>query len=411
MFAEIISIGDELLIGQTVNSNAAWLGGKLNEVGIRVRQVSTIADNGEQIVAAMEEASGRAQLILITGGLGPTRDDITKETLADFFETKLIFSEEIYENIKQLFRQSDREIGELNRSQAYIPANCIPIKNNYGTAPGMWFEKNGKIFVSMPGVPYEMQPMIEEFVIPRVKKHFKTPAVVHRTVYTQGIPESVLAEKIAPWEDRLPDHLKLAYLPKAGMVRLRLSGVGESDEKLKEEIDQQFSELGELIPGEIIGDEDEVLEMVIGDLLRGNGQTISTAESCTGGAIAKKITSVPGSSDYFKGSVVAYSNEIKQKLLKVTQKSLSDHGAVSREVVLEMAEGVKYLLNTDFAIATSGVAGPGGGSQEKPVGTTWIAIATPDKTIARHFRFGSDRGRNITRTTLTALNMLRKELM
>jgi len=411
MFAEIISIGDELLIGQVINTNAAWMGQKLNEAGIRVNQVSVISDNREQILTALKKAAERADIILITGGLGPTKDDITKQTLCDYFNTRLVFNQEALENIRALFYKSNREISELNRQQAFIPENAQPIKNKKGTAPGMFFEKEGKIYVSMPGVPYEMKPMIEEFVIPEIKKRFETLSIIHKTVYTQGIPESTLAEKIESWEDNLPEHIKLAYLPRAGMVRLRLSGVGENKEKLQQEIDDQFKKLEELLPGEIIGEEQEVLEKVIGDLLREKGKTIATAESCTGGYIARLITKIPGSSDYFKGAVVAYSNEIKEKMLGVKHETLVNHGAVSREVVEEMAEGAKRVFQTDYAIATSGIAGPGGGTEEKPVGTTCIAIATPQKTITFNYSFGTDRMRNITRTALTALNLLRKEMI
>ena len=411
MFSEIISIGDELLIGQVVNTNASWMGQKLNESGIRVKQVSVISDNREQILKALKQAAERADIILITGGLGPTKDDITKQTLCDYFNTKLVFNQEALENIRSLFYKSNREISDLNRQQAFIPENAQPIKNKQGTAPGMFFEKEGKIYVSMPGVPYEMKPMIEEFVIPEIRKRFETPSIIHKTVYTQGIPESTLAEKIESWEDSLPEYIKLAYLPRAGMVRLRLSGVSENREKLQKEIDALFQKLDELLPGEIIGGEDEELEKVIGDLLRQKGKTIATAESCTGGYIARLITKIPGSSDYFKGAIVAYSNEIKENMLGVKHETLVNHGAVSREVVLEMAEGIKREFQTDYAIATSGIAGPGGGTDEKPVGTTWIAIATPEKTFATHFSFGTDRHRNITRTALTAMNLLRKEMM
>ncbi|MCB0804277.1 MAG: competence/damage-inducible protein A [Bacteroidales bacterium] len=410
MFAEIISIGDELLIGQTINTNAGWMGEVLNVAGFRVRRVLTISDNRDEILRNLDEACAHSDIVLLTGGLGPTKDDITKKTLADYFDDSLIFDQIAYDNIIELFGKYNRDVGELNRQQAYVPSTCIPIKNKQGTAPGMWFEKEGKVIVSMPGVPYEMKSMMTGFVIPELKKRFRTPSVVHKTILTQGIPESELAEKISEWEDALPDHIRLAYLPGAGMVKLRLSGVGEKEENIKEQIDTLFKDLEKYIPGEIIGPEDEKLEMVIGNLLRERGQTLCTAESCTGGTIAHLITSVAGSSDYFKGAVVAYANEIKQNLLDVKEKDLINHGAVSSQVVRQMAEGARQKFGTDYAIATSGIAGPGGGTDEKPVGTIWIAIATPGETLVKHYQFGDDRHRNITRTALTALNLMRKAM-
>ena len=389
MTAELISIGDELLIGQVVNTNASWISEQLNLAGIKVHQVTTISDNREHILTALQEAEKRVNIILITGGLGPTKDDITKETLCEYFDTHLVFSEEIFKDITRLFGKRGLTISIPNRKQAEIPATCTPIKNNHGSAAGMWFEKEGKIFVSMPGVPFEMKPMITGYVIPKIQKRYKTHTIVHKTVLTQGIGESWLAQKIEAWEDKLPENIKLAYLPQPGIVRLRLTVVGENKKRYNN---------------------DQLYE-IVGELLRKKGQTVSTAESCTGGYIAHLITSVSGSSDYFKGSVVAYANEIKQQLLGVKEKSLIDFGAVSEVVVKEMAEGVQQKFNTDYAIATSGIAGPGGGTKDKPVGITWIAIATPNKKLVQHFLFGEHRERNIRKTALTALNMLRKELL
>lgn len=408
---EIISIGDELLIGQVINTNSSWIAQKLNEAGIRVNQVTTIADDQKQILTTLEQAVGRSEVILITGGLGPTKDDITKQTLCKFFNTNLIYSEKVFSRIRELFRQRGIPTKRLHQSIAEIPENCTPILNDNGTAPGMWFEKEGKIVVSMPGVPYEMKPMVTDFIIPELRKKYKTGAIIHKTFLTQGIPESVLAEKIEIWEDNLPSGLKLAYLPQPGMVRLRLSAYGESREHLEKLVAEESEKLQALLPGEIISQEADQLEEIVGELLRDRKQTLSTAESCTGGYIAHLITSIPGSSDYFKGTIVAYANEIKEKILGVSHDSLVDNGAVSEAVVREMAEGARKRLGTEYAVAVSGIAGPSGGTEEKPVGTTWIAVASPERTIANVFRLDVHRERNIRRAALTALNMLRKEII
>ena len=410
MTCEIISIGDELLIGQVVNTNASWMAEQLNLAGIKVIRITTISDQNEQILAALEEAGKRFGLILITGGLGPTKDDITKQSLCEYFNTKLVFNEAVYQQITDIFKNRRIAINRLNRAQAEIPENCTPIKNNNGTAPGMWFEKEGKVYVSMPGVPFEMKPMITEYVIPEISKRFNPPAIVHKTILTHGMPESLLASKIEDWENKLPEYIKLAYLPQPGIVRLRLTASGQNKAELEKQISKEIINLKTIIPGLIFGYDKNTLYEIIGNLLSEKGQTLSTAESCTGGYIAHLITSVAGSSDYFKGSVVAYSNQIKEEFLNVKHKSLVDYGAVSKEVVTEMAEGVKHKFNTDYAIATSGIAGPGGGTPEKPVGTIWIAVATPSKTITRLFQMGIHRERNIHRSALAALNMLREEV-
>jgi nicotinamide-nucleotide amidase len=411
MTAEIISIGDELLIGQVINTNASWLSEQFNMAGIKIFQVTTISDHREHILETLKQAHRRTDIILMTGGLGPTKDDITKQTLCEYFETSLRFDEEAFNNIKRLFGTWNRNISELNRRQAEIPASCTPIQNQQGTAPGMWFEKEGKIYISLPGVPFEMKAMVQGFILPELSKKFHLPAIRHKTVLTYGIAESALASKIAAWEDELPKIVKLAYLPQPGMVRLRLSAYGDSGEILDKIIDDQLGKLIKIIPDEIVGYDNELLEQITGKLLRSKGKTLSTAESCTGGYIAHLITSVAGSSDYFKGSVVAYANEIKENLLGVNHQSLLQFGAVSEEVVKQMAESVKRKFVTDYSIAVSGVAGPGGGTPEKPVGTTWIAVTTPGKTIARHFMMGNDRERNIRKTALVAINMLRKEII
>ena len=411
MTAEIISIGDELLIGQVINTNAAWISEQLNLAGIKVHQISTISDKRDHILTALQEAEKRVDIILITGGLGPTKDDITKETLCEYFDTHLVFSEDVYKNIIELFGKRGLTLSSPNQKQAEIPKACTPIKNNHGSAAGMWFEKKMKIFISMPGVPFEMKPMVSEYIIPKIQKQYRAQAIVHKTVLTQGIGESWLAQKIETWEDNLPDNIKLAYLPQPGIVRLRLTAVGKNKKALEHQVDDKIKKLLTIIPDYFFGFDNDQLSEIVGELLRKKGQSVSTAESCTGGYIAHLITSIAGSSDYFRGSVVAYANEIKQQELDVKKKSLIDFGAVSEAVVKQMAEGARKKFQTDFAIATSGIAGPGGGTEEKPVGTTWIAISTPEKTIAQHYLFGEHRERNIRKTALTALKMLRKELL
>ena len=410
MLAEIITIGDELLIGQVIDTNSAWMAEQLNMVGIRVHQITSISDNEEHILTTLKEASGRAQLILITGGLGPTKDDITKHTLCKYFDTTLVFSEDTYKNVERLFAARGVAVTELNRLQAMVPANCQVIPNPNGTAPCMWFEKEGCIYVSMPGVPFEMKAIMEEEIIPRLL-HKLNQVIIHRTILTEGIGESMLASIIESWEDSLPSFIKLAYLPQPGIVRLRLTAYGTNRTELQDAINKAEKELYPYAGKYIFGFDDDTMESVIGRLLRNKGMTLSTAESCTGGNIAQLITSIAGSSDYFKGSVVAYANEIKEEFLGVHHQVLVEHGAVSEQTVIAMAEGIRKRFSTDYSIAVSGIAGPTGGTEEKPVGTTWIAVATPTETIARKFLFGDHRGRNIRKASVAALNMLRSKLV
>ena len=412
MLAEIIAIGDELLIGQVVNTNASWMANLLNLHGIKVYQVTAISDSKEHILSALETAAKRADIILITGGLGPTKDDITKATLCDYFNVKLRFDAEAFEDVEHVFKIRGSKVTEINRKQAEIPENCIALRNKNGTAPGMWFDEKDKVYVSMPGVPYEMMAIMTDDVIPRLEKKFKLPVIMHKTVLTQGIGESVLAEKIADWEDSLAaDNIKLAYLPSPGMVRLRLSTSGKDKTSLKEIIDRKVKELIPLAESYIYGYDDDTLEGIVGSLLHQKGKTLSTAESCTGGYIAHLITSIPGSSEYFKGSVISYANEIKMNMLGVKAETLEQYGAVSQQVVEEMVAGAAQRLNTDYSIAVSGIAGPGGGTPDKPVGMVWIAIKTPTRLFSKRFQFGDNRERNIRVTTITALNLLRKELV
>ncbi len=409
MLAEIITIGDELLIGQVIDTNSAWMAEQLNLIGIKVHQITSISDDQTHILTTLHEASERAQLILITGGLGPTKDDITKQTLCKYFDTSLVFSEKAYANVEKIFSSRGYAVTELNRLQAMVPANCKVIANPNGTAPCMWFEKNDCIYVSMPGVPFEMKAIMEQEIIPQLLDKLNK-VIIHRTILTEGVGESHLASIIEPWEDSLPSFIKLAYLPQPGMVRLRLTAYGTDRNELQEAIDKAEKELYPLAGNYIFGFDNDTMESVVGQLLRDKGLTLSTSESCTGGNIAQLITSIAGSSDYFKGSIVAYSNEIKENLLGVPHQVLVEHGAVSEQTVIAMAEGIRSRFATDYAISVSGIAGPGGGTAEKPVGTTWIAVATPTETIARKFMFGEHRGRNIRKASISALNMLRGKL-
>lgn len=412
MNTEIITIGDELLIGQVIDTNSAWIATKLNEAGIHVHQITSVSDNKAHIIEAIENAAKRADIILMTGGLGPTKDDITKNTLCEYFKVGLKFDNDVYKDVEHIFSIRGREVTPVNRKQAEIPDNCIPLRNKNGTAPGMWFEHNGKIYVSMPGVPYEMKGIMEESVIPMLRKKFSLAVIIHYNVLTQGIGESVLAEKIEDWENSLAkEGIKLAYLPSVGMVRLRLSTSGNDEILLKEKIERKANELKSLVGEYIYGYNDDTLEGVVGKLLKERKQTISTAESCTGGYISHLITSIAGSSDYYIGSVIVYSYEAKTIELGVNPELLNAKGAVSQEVVEIMAKEVKNKFKTDYSIAVSGIAGPGGGTPEKPVGMVWIAIATPERVFSKKFQFGDHRIRNIQYTANTALNVLRKEMI
>jgi len=412
MLAEIITIGDEILIGQIVDTNSAWMGEQLNLAGIKVHQITSVSDNAEHIIKALDEAKSRVDLILITGGLGPTKDDITKHTLVKYFNTSLRFDEDVFQHVKNLFARFGREVTDINKKQAEVPETCTVIHNANGTAPGMWFEQDEKVFISMPGVPYEMKRMMLSEILPRLKQKFSLPAIVHRTILTQGVGESFLSEMIADWENSLAEkNIKLAYLPSPGMVRLRLSSSGKDEPILRKNIDEKITELEKIIPQYIYGYEKDKLEEIAGKLLKEKKQTLALAESCSGGLIAHLITSVPGSSAYFMGGVVSYSNESKTNQLGVKKETLEKHGAVSEETVTEMALGAKDKFNTNWAVATSGIAGPDGGSDEKPVGTVWIAIAGPNGIKTKKFQLGGNRERNIAVTAITALNMLRKELL
>jgi len=411
MKAEIITIGDEILIGQIVDSNSAFIAKELNNVGVSVVQITTTSDDVNSIVNSIKQAEKRAEIIILTGGLGPTKDDITKITLSKYFNTKLVHNQEVYNHVKSLLAGRGITMNDLNGKQAYIPENCEILFNKVGTAPGMLFKQNGKVYVSMPGVPFEMKYIITEKFIPFLKENFSTEEIVHKTIMTQGIPESHLAEKIESWENNLPQEIKLAYLPQPGIVRLRLSAIGKDRNKLNTLIENEILKLQKIIPEAIYGFDEEKIELALYKLLKKQKKTMATAESCTGGNISALITSIPGSSSIYKGSIIAYSNEIKHKILNVSKQTLDKYGAVSKQTVEEMCKGLLQSFNTDYVISVSGIAGPDGGTEEKPIGTTWICIASKDKLIAEKHLFGEDRGRNIRRATLTALNMLRNNFL
>ncbi len=412
MNCALISIGDELLIGQTINTNAAWLGEQLNLLGFKVMAGLVIPDDKVAIENALNDFSS-ADLIIMTGGLGPTKDDITKHTLCTYFDTKLVRNMEIESKIIAYFKSRELPILQTNKDQALLPAACEVLPNSRGTASGMWFEKNNTIYVSLPGVPYEMKGLITECVIPKLLSRNKDEnTLVHRTVRTHGMGESFLAEVIKDWENNLlADKIKLAYLPSPGIVKLRLSLVGKDQKKIVATLNKHIDFLNEIIPYLVFGYEEDTMDGVVGDLLTAQNASISSAESCTGGAVAKMITSVSGSSNYFEGSVICYSNICKINQLHVQESALRDHGAVSQEVVEQMAIGVKRKLNTDYGLATSGIAGPTGGTTDKPVGTIWIALATKNEVISKKLNLGYSRDRNIHVTSLSVLNMLRLELL
>lgn len=408
--ATIISIGDELLIGQTINTNAGWLGERLGLIGIRPKRVLTIGDEREEILDAL--AASTTDVVLITGGLGPTKDDITKHTLCAFFGTHLVRHAEIEARIVEFFESLGRDPLEANRAQADLPANCTVIPNDRGTASGMLFDRDGRIFVSMPGVPGEMKKMMVAHVLPLLQEKFHPPTILHRTILTTGLGESHLAQRIEAWEDSLAaDRIKLAYLPSPGLVKLRLSTYADADASgAKERVDRKVEELRALIPELIFGEGTERLPSVIGRSLKERGETLSLAESCTGGYVSHLITSVPGSSAYYTGGVVSYANAVKMEELGIPSDMLELNGAVSQPVVEKMATGVREALRTDWSIALSGVAGPDGGTPDKPVGTVWIAVAGPDGVRSMKGHFPGTRALVIERSALAALDQLRKRL-
>ncbi len=411
MITDIITIGDEILIGQIVDTNSPWLAQRLNLIGGHVARITSVSDDAQEIERAVNESLGRAECVIITGGLGPTNDDITKKTLASMFGMSLRRHEESYKAIGAMLSARGIEFNELNQGQADLPDGCKAIPNPNGTAPGMWFERGGRVVVSMPGVPFEMKAMTDATVIPMLKAYFVPRSIVHRTATTFGLSESELARTIAGWEAELPPYIKLAYLPNPNNMRLRLSSYDVADhDKALAEINDRFDALRKIIPDYFVGLDDDSLAAAIARLLKERGATLSVAESCTGGALASRFTELPGASEYLLGGVVSYSNSIKVKVLGVSEQTLAQYGAVSGEVASQMARGVRMLTGSTYAISTTGVAGPDGGTPEKPVGTVWMAIDTPEGTFTKKMVFGALRSQNIQRAVSNAINMLRLHL-
>ncbi|MBR4582933.1 MAG: competence/damage-inducible protein A [Bacteroidales bacterium] len=409
MNAGIIIIGDEILIGQVVDINSSWISREMNKIGFRTETVITVGDDGKSISDAIDKCLEVADVVFMTGGLGPTKDDITKKVICEKFGTELVLDEKVLANVAEMLGRRGIAMTENNRGQALVPATATVINNAVGTAPGIMMERNGKLLFSMPGVPFEMRYLMEHEIIPLIKKHYDLKPVFHKTLLLTGIAESILAEKISDWEDSLAENVRLAYLPAYSSIRLRLS-VYEPNDNTESYIAGKVKELEQIVPENIIAYEDIKLEELVGKLLKDKHCTVATAESCTGGKVASLITSVSGSSEYYKGSVVSYCNEVKANVLGVSRADLEKYGAVSSTVAEQMASGVRRLLKTDYAVATTGIAGPTGGSDEKPVGTVWIAVATPTKVVSRKYVFGKDRAINIERFAASALSMLIVEM-
>ncbi len=410
MNATILTIGDELLIGQIVDTNSVFIARQLNAAGVVVCERTSIGDDHAQIVAALERALDRSQIVILTGGLGPTKDDITKRTLAKIFRSEMRYDDEVGAHVERMLAQRGIAFNALNRAQAMVPECCTVLFNAHGTAPGMWFERDGKVAVALPGVPFEMEHLMLDEVMPRLKSRFALRQIVHRTLITSGLAESMLAERIEGWEAALPPYLKLAYLPNPGAVRLRLSAYEVDGASAAEEIGRQFEALRRLIPEHVVGFETASVQELVHDRLTERGLTLAVAESCTGGAIAARFTALPGASAYFRCGVVAYSNEAKHDLLGVDPQAIERHGAVSEEVARQMAQGVRRAARADYAVATTGIAGPTGGSERKPVGTVWIAVATPAGTTAVCRQCGTDRRQIIDRAAAVAISLLRDAL-
>jgi nicotinamide-nucleotide amidase len=407
--ASIITIGDELLIGQTIDTNSGWISKELNKIGVWVRRQIAVGDVWDDIWQVLDEEIAASSIVIITGGLGPTSDDITKPLLCKYFGGSLVTNDQTVLHLKYLFEEVYRRpITERNLKQAQVPDICETLFNARGTAPGMWFEKNGKIIISLPGVPQEMQKIMTDCVLPKLPQYFKTPFIIHQTLMVGGIGESYLADHIAHWEEKLPAHIKLAYLPNYGMIRMRLTTQGGNKNKLEKELEKYFAELKVLVKEWLIIDEDLTIEETVAKLLKEHKQTVGTAESCTGGFIAHLITKNAGASSNFKGTIVSYDDDVKVDMLGVKKETLDTVGAVSEETVIQMVKGALQTLKSDYAIATSGIMGPDGGGENKPVGMVWIAVGDKDKIVTKEFNFRFERLRNIQQTAYTALNMLRK---
>ncbi|MDX1628309.1 MAG: competence/damage-inducible protein A [Fulvivirga sp.] len=408
--AEIITIGDEILYGQTLDTNSQWISQELDKVGIKTIRKTTISDTREEILSAFEEGQKRADIVLITGGLGPTNDDLTKPCLAEYFDCDLELHEKALEDVKSFFKDKGLELTDANKKQAELPSCCEYIYNKLGTAPGMWFERDNKVFVSMPGVPHEMKRMMLKTVIPKLQDVFKTDIIYHKIIKTIGIGESWLADKIKNWEDDLPKHIKLAYLPSIGQVKLRLTAIGEDRDELKEDVQKQIDALQNYAAKYIYGYDDDQIEEVVGRMLRKHEKTIALAESCTGGYVSHLITSVAGSSSYYQGTMIPYHNHLKIKALGVKEQTIKAHGAVSEEAVIEMSNQIRKQFDADIGVATSGIAGPEGGTKEKPVGTVWIAYADGQETKTKKLQLWKERDLNIKGTAMGLLNLIRISL-
>jgi nicotinamide-nucleotide amidase len=411
MKAQIITIGDELLIGQTIDTNSAWMGAEMSSIGFDISRKVSIHDLRDDILRALADAVGKADVVLVTGGLGPTSDDITKQTICEFFGTKLIMNNEVLEMVTAMMKKRNFMMNEKNRRQAEVPESCRVLTNAAGTAPGMWFEHYNSIFIFMPGVPYEMKYIMKEHVIPDLKKRFTSQVIIHKNIMTYGAGEAILADRLEGFEASLPASVKLAYLPAAGIVKLRLTATGKVRKELENLIEECENRLKGVIPELIFAEDEDPFEVVIGRLLTERHQTICTAESCTGGNIAHMLTSIPGSSNYFTGSVVSYDNKVKENILGVPAELIRKHGAVSPEVAISMAEGARRIMNTDFAVSTTGIAGPDGGTETKPVGTICIAVASAGGTVTEKYVFGNDRSVNISRFSIAALSLVRKQIL
>jgi len=413
MKATIVTVGDEILIGQIVDTNSGVIAKFLDKIGIGVHEMLSITDDKQHILKTLSLLQNKVDVVIITGGLGPTKDDITKKTLCEYFEDELIIDKKVLVHVTQLIEQYfKRPITKLNQDQALVPSKCQVLFNQVGTAPGMWLQKEGTVFISLPGVPYEMKYLMENEVIPKLIAKYERPFIIHKTILTYGVGESLLAERIETWEDNLPEFIKLAYLPSPGRVRLRLSARGTDENLLQNEIKKQVEKLQLLISDCIVGfEEDETIEVVLGKLLTEKKLTISTAESCTGGKIASVLTSISGSSNYFKGSVVSYATEAKVNVLGVSQEIIDEFSVVSKQVAESMASQVKKIFQSDFAIATTGNAGPNKGDADAEVGTVFIAIATPKGVFSEEFNFGQPREKVIDRTVNKALEIIYKEIL
>lgn len=410
MKAQIITIGDEILIGQIVDTNSAWIADRLNLAGITVESKLSIGDRREQIIAALDNALSASDIVILTGGLGPTKDDITKLTLSDYFHSPLVRCEAVYQQVERMMKARGIDFNALNRSQAMVPECCTVLENSNGTAPGMWFERDGKVVVSLPGVPFEMEELMKQLVLPRLIERFSLGSNTHRTAITFGLAESMLAERIATWEDALPEWLHLAYLPNPSGIRLRLSAYDVDRERAEGEIAARFAALEKIIPQYLFGYGDDTLAKVTAQRLTQTGKTLSVAESCTGGALSAAFTAIAGASEYFMGSVTSYSNRVKEEVLGVSGEDLERYGAVSQSVACQMAQGVRRLCHSYYGIATTGIAGPTGATADQPVGTIWIAISSPERTIAEEVHYGRLRKQNIERAVAAAINMLRMEM-